>query len=43
MAQLTAIVVAKISGIHTVLAVCGVFEPDNRNLIRTGEGLTSIA
>ena len=43
MAQLAAIVASEIAGIHTVLAVCGVVDPDNRNLIRTGEGLTSIA
>ena len=43
MAQLASIVAANISGIHTVLAVCGMFDPDNRNLICTGEGLTSIA
>ena len=43
MAELNAIVAANISGIHTFLAVCGVVDPDNRNLIRTGEGLTSIA
>ena len=43
MAQLAAIVAAKISGIHTVLAVCGVVDPYICNLIRTGEGLTSIA
>ena len=35
MAQLAAIVAANISGIHTVLDVCGVTDPDNRNLIRT--------
>ena len=40
MAQLAAIVAANIAGIHTVLAVCGMIDPDNRNLIRTGEGLT---
>ena len=43
MAQLAAIVAANIYGIRTVLAVCGVVDPDNRNLIRNGEGLTSIA
>ena len=43
MAQLAAIVAANIAVIHTVLAVCGVIGPENRNLIRTGEGLTSIA
>ena len=43
MAQLSAIIAANISGIHTVLAVCGVIHPDNRNLILTGEGITSIA
>ena len=43
MSQLTAIVAAKISGIHTVLTVCGVVDPDNRNLIRTGKGITLIA
>ena len=43
MDQLAAIVSANIVGIHTVLAVCGVVDPDNRNLIRTGEVLTSIA
>ena len=43
MAELTAIVAAKISGIHAVLAICGVIDPDNCTLIRTGEGLTSIA
>ena len=43
MAQLAAIVEANISGIHTVLSVCGVVDPDNRNLICTGKGLTSIA
>ena len=42
MAQLTAIVAANIAGIHTVLAVCGVVDPDNRNLICTGDGLTPI-
>ena len=35
--------VANIAGIHTFLAVCGMIDPDNHNLIRTGEGLTSIA
>ena len=40
MSQIAAIVAANISGIHTVFAVCGVVDPDNRNLIRTGEGLT---
>ena len=43
MAQLAAIVASNISGIHTVLAVCGVVDPDNCNLICTGEGLTLIA
>ena len=43
MAQLAAIVAANTAVIHTVLAVCGVVDPDNCNLIRTGEGLTSIA
>ena len=43
MDQLAAIVSANIDGIHTVLAVCGVVDPDNRNLIRTGEGITSIS
>ena len=43
MAQLAAIIAANIAGIHTVLAVCGVVSPDNRNLIRTGKGLTLIA
>ena len=43
MAELAAIVADNISGIHTVLSVCGVVDPDNRNLIRTGEGLTLIA
>ena len=43
MAQLAAIVAANISGTHTVLAVCGVVDPDNLNLIRTGEGITLIA
>ena len=43
MAQLSAIVAANISVIHTVLAVYGVVDPDNRNLIRTGKGLTSIS
>ena len=43
MNQLAAIVAANISGIHTVLAVYGVVDPDNRNLIRNGEGLTLIA
>ena len=43
MAQFAAIVAANIAGIHTVLAVCGVIDPDNRNLVCTGEGLTSIA
>ena len=43
MAQLAAIAAANIDGIHTVLAVCGVVDPNNRNLIRTGKGLTSIA
>ena len=43
MAQLASIVAAKISRIHTVLAVCGVLDPDNCNLIHTGKGLTSIA
>ena len=42
MAQLATMVAAKIAGIHTVIAICGVVDPDNRNLIRTGEGLTSI-
>ena len=43
MSQIAAIVAANISGIHTVLAVCGVVDPDDRNLICTGEGLTLIA
>ena len=43
MDQLAAIATVNISGIHTVLAVCDMVDPDNRNLIRTGEGLTSIA
>ena len=43
MAQLAYIVASNIAGIHTVLAVCGVVDTDNRNLIRTGEGFTSIA
>ena len=43
MDQLAAIVSANIAGIHTVLDVCGVVDPDNHNLICTGEGLTSIA
>ena len=43
MAQLAAIVAANTAGIHTVLAVCGVVDADDRNLIRTGKGLTSIA
>ena len=43
MAQLAAIFAANIVGIHTVLAVCGVIDPDNRHLICTGKGLTSFA
>ena len=43
MAELAAIVAANIYGINTVLAVCGMVDPDNRNSIRTGEGLTSIS
>ena len=43
MAELAAIVAANISGIHTVVAVCGMVDPDNCNLIRTGKGLTQIA
>ena len=43
MAELAAIDAAKISGNHTVLAVCGVVDPDNCNLIRTGKGLTLIS
>ena len=43
MAELAAIAEANISDIHTVLAVCGVVDPDNHNLIRTGKGLTSIS
>ena len=43
MAELAAIVAANIYGINTVLAVCGMVDPDNRNSIRTGEGLTTIA
>ena len=43
MAQLADIDAANISGIHTVLAVCGVVDPDNHNLIRTGKELTSIS
>ena len=43
MAQIAAIVADNIAGIHTVLAICGVVDPDNRNLIPTGEGLTLIA
>ena len=43
MAELADIVAANIASIRTVLAVCGVVDPDNRNLICTGEGLTSIA
>ena len=43
MSQLAATVAGNITGIHTVLAVCGVVGPDNRNLICTGKGLTSIA
>ena len=42
MAQLAAIVSSNTAGIHTVLALCGVFDPDNRHLIRTDEGLTLI-
>ena len=42
MTKLAAIVTVNISGIHTVLAVCGVVDPDNHNLIRTSKGLTSI-
>ena len=43
MAQLAAIVASNTAGIHTALAVCGVVDPDNTNLIRTGKGITSIA
>ena len=43
MDQLAAIVASNIYGIHTVLSVCGVVDSDNRNLIRTGKGLTLIA
>ena len=43
MSELAAIAADNIAGIHTVLAVYGVVDPDNRNLIRTGKGLTSIA
>ena len=43
MAELAAIVAVNIYGIHTVFSVCDVVDTDNRNLIRTGEGLTSIA
>ena len=43
MAELTAIVAANIAGIHIVLDVCGVVDPENCNLICTGKGLTSIA
>ena len=42
MAKISAIVTANISGIHTVLDVCCMVDPENRNLIRTGEGLTFI-
>ena len=43
MAELADIVAANIASIRTVLAVCGVVDPDNCNLIRTGEGLNSIS
>ena len=43
MDKIAAIAAANIARIHTVLAVCGVIDPDNRNLIRTDKGLTSIA
>ena len=43
MDERAAIVAANVAGIHTVLAVCGVVDPDNSNLIRTGNGLTFIA
>ena len=43
MAKLADIAAANTSGIHTVIDVRGVVDPDNLNLIRTGEVLTSIA
>ena len=46
LAELTAIAAidaANIAGIHTVLTVCGVINVGDRDLICTGEGLTSIA
>ena len=43
MAQLAAFVAANIAGVQKFLAVCGVNDPDNRNLICTGKGLTQIA
>ena len=43
MAERAAIAAANIYGIHTVLAVCGVVDPYNRNLFRTSEGITLIA
>ena len=43
MAEIAAIVAANIYGIHRFLALCGMVDPDNSNLIRTGKGLTSIA
>ena len=42
MAELSYIVAANMYGIHTVLAVCGMVDPDNHNLIHTGKVLTSI-
>ena len=42
MAKHTTIAAVNISGIHSVLTVYGVVYPNNRDLIRTGEGLTSI-
>ena len=43
MDELSAIAAFKMSGIHSVLTVCGVVDINNRDLICTSEGLTLIA
>ena len=40
MEELAAISAVNIAGIHSVLTVCGVVDPKNRDLICTGGGLT---
>ena len=43
MAELSYIVAANMYGIHTVLAVCGMVDPDNHNFYTRGFRTTSIA